>query len=137
MSDSPVYIRWFQQITLDDVALVGGKNASLGEMYQNLTAEGVRVPNGFAVTATAYQYVLDHNNAWAQLHAVLDGLDPDDVSDLQRRGAKARAIISGCALPDDLAAEILTAHTQLKPQYGETLSLAVRSSATAEDSPEA
>ncbi|VAW89472.1 Phosphoenolpyruvate synthase [hydrothermal vent metagenome] len=137
MSNSPVYIRWFQQVTLDDVALVGGKNASLGEMYQNLTAEGVRVPNGFAVTATAYQYVLDHNNAWSQLHTVLDGLDPDDVSDLQMRGAKARAIIASCKLPDDLVAEILTAYTKLKQQYGETLSLAVRSSATAEDSPEA
>ncbi len=137
MTDSPVYTRWFNELTIDDVPLVGGKNASLGEMYQNLTAEGVRVPNGFAVTATAYQYVLDHNNAWSSLHDVLDGLDPDDVKDLQQRGEQARAIIYGCTLPADLRAEILAAYAKLKQQYGENISLAVRSSATAEDSPEA
>ena len=60
------YIRWFSELSIDDVALVGGKNASLGEMYQNLTAEGVRVPNGFAMTATAYCYVLEHNDAWVR-----------------------------------------------------------------------
>jgi phosphoenolpyruvate synthase/pyruvate phosphate dikinase len=66
------YIRWFNEIGLDDVPLVGSKNASLGEMYQNLTTEGVRVPNGFAVTAEAYRYVLEHNNAWQPLHEALD-----------------------------------------------------------------
>jgi len=64
MTDSHAYIRWFNEIGIDDVPLVGGKNASLGEMYQNLTAEGVQVPNGFAVTAQAYQYVLESNQAW-------------------------------------------------------------------------
>jgi len=131
------YIRWFNEISIDDVPLVGGKNASLGEMYQNLTAEGVRVPNGFAVTAEAYRYVLEHNNAWQPLHAALDGLDPDDIRDLQARGEKARAIVYGCQLPDDLKAAILQAYAQLKREYGESISLAVRSSATAEDSPEA
>jgi pyruvate,water dikinase len=66
------YIRWFNEIGLDDVPLVGGKNASLGEMYQNMTTEGVRVPNGFAVTAEAYRYVLEHNKAWQPLHEALD-----------------------------------------------------------------
>ena len=131
------YIRWFNEIGIDDVPLVGGKNASLGEMFQNLTAEGVRVPNGFAVTAEAYRYVLEHNNAWQPLHAALDGLDPDDIRDLQARGEKARAIVYGCQLPDDLKAAILQGYAQLKREYGETISLAVRSSATAEDSPEA
>ena len=137
MTDLHTYIRWFNEISIDDVPLVGGKNASLGEMYQNLTAEGVRVPNGFAVTATAYEYVLTHNNAWQRLHAVLDGLDPDNVKDLQARGEKARAIIYSCELPGDLKAEILTAYAKLKQEYDGDISLAVRSSATAEDSPEA
>ncbi|WP_298157739.1 phosphoenolpyruvate synthase [Ferrovum sp.] len=131
------HIRWFNEIGLDDVPLVGGKNASLGEMYRNLTAEGVRVPNGFAVTAEAYAYVLKYNNAWRLLHAALDGLDPDDVRDLQARGEKARAIVYGCQIPDDLKAAILQGYAQLKREYGDKISLAVRSSATAEDSPEA
>ena len=131
------YIRWFSEIGIGDVALVGGKNASLGEMYQNLTAEGVRVPNGFAVTADAYSYVLEHNQAWQKLRAALDGLAPDDIRDLQARGEKARAIVYGCELPDDLKAAILQGYAQLKREYGEEISLAVRSSATAEDSPEA
>jgi len=137
MTDSHTYTRWFNEIGIGDVPLVGGKNASLGEMYQNLTAEGVRVPNGFAVTATAYEYVLTHNDAWQRLHAVLDGLDPDNVKDLQTRGEKARAIISDCELPNDLSTEILAAYEKLKQEYGDDISLAVRSSATAEDSPEA
>ncbi len=134
---SKTYIRWFKEIGIDDVPLVGGKNASLGEMYQNLTAEGVRVPNGFAVTAEAYNDVLKHNQAWPLLHAALDGLDPNDMKRLQTGGAKAREIILACELPEGLKAEILHAYAQLKQEYGETISLAVRSSATAEDSPEA
>ncbi len=137
MTDSYTYICWFNEIDIDDVPLVGGKNASLGEMYQNLTAEGVRVPNGFAVTAGVYRYVLEQNDAWQALHGVLDGLDPDNIRDLQARGEKARAIVYGCELPEDLKAEILQGYTQLKQEYGDKISLAVRSSATAEDSPEA
>lgn len=131
------YIRWFSKMGINDVSLVGGKNASLGEMYQNLREKGVRVPNGFAITATAYQYVLDHNNAWPLLHKALDGLDPDDIQDLQSRGKQAREVIDNCQLPEDLKAEIAQAYEQLKKEYGENLSVAVRSSATAEDSPEA
>jgi pyruvate,water dikinase len=137
MTDSQSYIRWFNEIGIDDVPLVGGKNASLGEMYRNLTGVGVRVPNGFAVTAAAYRYVLDHNDAWPLLHEALDGLDPGDIGDLQARGARARAIVHGCALPDDLKAAILEAYARLRQEYGEGVSLAVRSSATAEDSPQA
>jgi pyruvate,water dikinase len=131
------YIRWFEETGMDDVLQVGGKNASLGEMYQKLTAEGVRVPNGFGVTAQAYEYVLTANKVWPQLHEALDKLDPDNVKDLQTRGAKARAIIAACELPKDLAAEIIAHYNKLKGQYGDNVSLAVRSSATAEDSPEA
>tara|TARA_R110000737_G_scaffold93541_2_gene126877 strand:+ start:13868 stop:16441 length:2574 start_codon:yes stop_codon:yes gene_type:complete len=131
------YIRWFEEIGMEDVPQVGGKNASLGEMYKKLTAQGVRVPNGFGITAQAYQYVLSANNAWPKLHEALDKLNPDNVKDLQARGAKARAIIAACELPKDLADEIIAHYRELKGQYGDNVSLAVRSSATAEDSPEA
>lgn len=137
MTASQHYIRWFEELGIDDVPLVGGKNASLGEMYQNLTVEGVRVPNGFAVTAPAYRYVLEHNKAWPLVHEALDDLEPDNIKELQMRGERARAIVLGCQLPNDLKTEILSAYTKLKEQYGDDISLAVRSSATAEDSPEA
>ena len=131
------YIKWFSEIGIEDVTEVGGKNASLGEMYQNLTSEGVRVPNGFAVTATAYKAILDYNHAWEKLHAQLDDMDVTDVKDLQKRGAACREIIYTCKLPEDLKKDILDNYAKLKEEYGEDLSVAVRSSATAEDSPEA
>ena len=131
------FIRFFDQIGIDDVPLVGGKNASLGEMYRKLSSQGVRVPNGFAITAEAYRYVLDAAGAWDALHETLDDLKPDDVQDLARRGKRAREIIYGAGLPDDLAAEIIGAYRKLQEQYGEEVSLAVRSSATAEDLPTA
>jgi len=131
------YIKWFKELGIGDVAEVGGKNASLGEMYRNLTSEGVRVPNGFAVTASAYKYILDYNHAWEKLHAQLDDLDPDDVKQLQERGAACRKIIHECEIPEDLKAQIVDGYKALQQEYGEGVSLAVRSSATAEDSPEA
>ncbi len=137
MVNAPVYIRWFNELDIEDVPLVGGKNASLGEMYQHLTALGVHIPNGFAVTAAAYRDVLKYNDAWSQLHKVLDGLEPDNIEDLQKRGEQARAIVYECRLPDVLEAEILQGYSRLRQEYGENISLAVRSSATAEDSPEA
>lgn len=130
-------IKWFNEIGIEDIAEVGGKNASLGEMYQNLTSEGVRIPNGFAVTSSAYVYVLDANNAWEKLHAELDDLDVNNVDALQSAGKKCREIVYNAKLPDDLREDILQAYVKLKEQYKESLSLAVRSSATAEDSPEA
>ncbi len=137
MSDAYHYIRWFEQLTIDDVPLVGGKNASLGEMYRELTPKGVLIPNGFAITAEAYRHVLDVAGAWDALHEALDGLDPDDVQDLARRGHRAREIVYGAGLPDDLRDEILRAYHRLQQEYGEDMSVAVRSSATAEDLPTA
>jgi pyruvate,water dikinase len=131
------YVRFFDEVGIEDVPLVGGKNASLGEMYQKLSDQGVRIPNGFATTAQAYRYMLDEAGAWDRLHAELDGLDPDDVTALARKGKRAREIVYGAGLPDDLAAEILDAYHKLQDQYGEEVSLAVRSSATAEDLPTA
>lgn len=131
------YIRWFSELGVDDVALVGGKNASLGEMYRELSARRVRVPNGFAITAQAYKYVLDEAHAWPRLHQALDGLNARDVQDLARRAQLAREIIYGAALPPDLVAEVKAAYAQLRAEYGDALTLAVRSSATAEDLPTA
>jgi pyruvate,water dikinase len=131
------YIRFFGEIGLDDVSLVGGKNASLGEMYRNLTTQSVKIPNGFAITAEAYRYVLERASAWAPLHEALDGLKADDMEDLARRGHRAREIVYAAALPEDLKTEILNAYRSLRKEYGETMSLAVRSSATAEDLPSA
>ena len=131
------FIRWFSDLSIADVPLVGGKNASLGEMYRELSSQGVRVPNGFAITADAYRYVLDQADAWSRLHKALDGLDVKNVDDLARRAQVAREIIYGAVLPEDLVAEIAAAYAQLKAEYGEQLTVAVRSSATAEDLPTA
>ena len=131
------YIRFFEEFGIDDVPLVGGKNASLGEMFQKLSEQGVRVPHGFATTAEAYRHILDRAGAWGPLHAELDDLDPADVTALARKGKRAREIVYGAGLPDDLAAEIVDAYRMLQNEYGEEVSLAVRSSATAEDLPTA
>ncbi len=131
------YIRWFSELGINDVPLVGGKNASLGEMYRELTPKGVKVPNGFAVTAEAYRDMLTEAGLWDALKETLEGLDPDDVQDLARRGARARAIIYGAPLSHNLQQEIVAAYHRLREQYGEEMSVAVRSSATAEDLPSA
>jgi len=131
------YIRSFSEIGIDDVKLVGGKNASLGEMYRRLGAEGVLIPNGFAITADAYRYVLAQAHAWEPLREALAGLRTDDMEDLMRRGRRAREIVYGAALPVDLRSEILEAYRTLQGEYGPDLTLAVRSSATAEDLPTA
>ncbi len=131
------YIRWFCELGMNDVALVGGKNASLGEMYRELKEVGVRVPNGFAITAEAYRYVLERADAWPRLHEALDGLDVNDVDDLANRAQMAREIVYSAPLPEDLVREILGAYAKLKHEYGPHLTVAVRSSATAEDLPTA
>jgi pyruvate,water dikinase len=130
------YIRFFNEIGIDDVPSVGGKNASLGEMYRELTPQGVRVPNGFAITAQAYWYVLEKAGIAQRLRDALDGLRADDAEDLARRGKLARDLVYGAPLPEDLRNEILQAYRSLQQEYGPKLSLAVRSSATAEDLPD-
>ena len=137
MSNQNNYIRWFNELTIDDVPLVGGKNASLGEMYQELSPQGIQIPNGFAVTAEGYRYLLDQANAWEALHEALDDLNPADVADLAQRARKARDIIYAAAFPRDLEEQIIQAYAQLQQQYGTEISVAVRSSATAEDLPTA
>ncbi len=137
MADDLRYVRFFSQIGIEDVAHVGGKNASLGEMYRELKGAGVLVPNGFAITAEAYRMVLEEAGAWPRLKEALAGLDPKNVADLAKRAARAREIVHSAPLPAALAEEIRTAYHRLLNEYGETLTLAVRSSATAEDLPQA
>jgi pyruvate,water dikinase len=133
MSDP--YIRFFDELTIEDVPLVGGKNASLGELNR-ATEAGVLVPDGFAVTALAYRHTLDVAAAWGPLSAALDGLDPADMPDLQRRGALARRIVFDAGLPAEVEEGILRGYRRLKDEYGDDITLAVRSSATAEDLPD-
>ena len=135
MSQRFKYIRFFRDLGMNDVPLVGGKTASLGEMYRELVQRGVKVPNGFAITASAYRYILDKADAWDALHKALDGIDASNMADLANRGRQARAIIYGAPIPSDLRQEILGAYKALQDEYGHDLSLAVRSSATAEDLP--
>jgi pyruvate,water dikinase len=137
MTTAPRYVRFFETFGIADVPLVGGKNASLGEMYRELSPKGVRVPNGFAITADAYRAMLDASGADAALHEALDGLDPSDVTDLARRARQARDIVYAAGVPPEVEAEILAGYRQLQDQYGEDVRLAVRSSATAEDLPSA
>ncbi len=131
------YIRWFEEINIGDVPLVGGKNASLGEMYRELVQQGVRIPNGFAVTAEAYWHVLRSAGILDKLVDALAGLDKSDVTDLARRGKRARDLILGAGIPDDMWSEIKTAYDKLCEEYGPDADVAVRSSATAEDLPTA
>ena len=137
MSESYPYIRWFNELTINDIPLVGGKNASLGEMYRELASQGVIVPNGFAITAEAYRYVLNQAGVWERLHELLDQVNPDDVADLARRAQLARDLVYSAPLPQDLERQILVAFAQLQQEYGDDLTVAVRSSATAEDLPTA
>jgi pyruvate, water dikinase len=131
------YTRWFDETMIEDVPLVGGKNASLGEMYRDLTPKGVKIPNGFSVIAEAYWYVLKAGGILEKLKQTLGGLDTSNVTELAKRGKAARDLILGAGIPDDLWQEIKTGYDRLCEQYGENTDVAVRSSATAEDLPTA
>ncbi len=131
------YIRFFRDIGMDDVPLVGGKGASLGEMYRALSDQGVRVPNGYAITAGAYRHLIENAGLETPLRDLLGGLRSGDVKSLADCGAKARKLVYEAPLPDDLRDEILAGYKELREEYGDALTLAVRSSATAEDLPTA
>lgn len=134
---TPRFIRWFRHIGIGDVGDVGGKNASLGEMYRELTPKGIRIPNGFAVTAEAYRHFLRVSGLNARLQALLEGLDTRNLSDLVERGRRLREAILAAAFPADLSHEIVEAYALLCKEYGPETDTAVRSSATAEDLPTA
>ncbi|MEI7589854.1 MAG: phosphoenolpyruvate synthase [Deltaproteobacteria bacterium] len=131
-------ILWFNEIQIDDVPEVGGKNASLGEMRNELTAQGVSVPDGYAITAYAYRYLLQSAGIEEQMTKILSDLDTHDLQNLADRGKKVRSLIYNAQLPKDLRDEIISAYKQLSKEYGEdNTDVAVRSSATAEDLPDA
>jgi len=137
MEQGTGYIRWFNEIKIEDVPLVGGKNASLGEMYRELTGRGVNIPNGFAVTAEAYRYVIESAGILDQLKDAMAGLDKTNLNDLMKKGKKARDLILSAGIPDELWTEIRAAYDRLCEEYGPDADVAVRSSATAEDLPTA
>ncbi|WP_446664903.1 phosphoenolpyruvate synthase [Flexivirga sp. B27] len=130
-------IEWFADLGMNDVETVGGKNASLGEMVQHLSKAGVSVPTGFATTAEAYRRFLTETGLKAEIDTLLDGLDVDDVRELASVGAKIRGDIEQQAFPADLEADIRSAYEQLTGEQGAEVTFAVRSSATAEDLPDA
>ncbi|MGA7806849.1 phosphoenolpyruvate synthase [Bradyrhizobium sp.] len=133
----PGYIRWFGDLRLKDVPLVGGKTASLGELYSALSPQGVKVPNGFALTAEAYRDALTQAGAFEKLRDLLAGIDKRRIVDLERRAAAARAIVYAATDHAGLRRQVDEAYRQLEKEYGADVAVAVRSSATAEDLPTA
>ena len=152
------FVLWFEEVGIDDIPLVGGKNASLGEMIQQLGQQGVRVPTGFATTAYAFRYFLEKAGLESKLRQLFADLDLDNVTDLRERGKQARALVMNTPFPPELEAEIGRAYVRLCDRYGTSpnyynrlagedleeykkfscdLDVAVRSSATAEDLPDA
>ncbi len=157
-SKESAFILWFEEVGIDDIPLVGGKNASLGEMIQQLGSKGVNVPTGFATTAFAYRYFIEKAGLEAQLRDLFAELDLDDVLDLRARGKQARSMVMNTPFPPELEAAISSAYLRLCDRYGQDqefcerfegeyadecrkfssdLDVAVRSSATAEDLPDA
>ena len=130
-------VLWFKDCGIGDVAKVGGKNASLGEMIQNLEPKGIRIPNGFATTAYAYQLFLKSNGLDATLRALFSTLSMKNLDQVREVGRKARSLILEAAFPNDLSQAIREAYETLCNQYGAGVDVAVRSSATAEDLPDA
>jgi len=131
------YIKRFSEIGYDDVAIVGGKNASLGEMYRELSQLGVQIPNGFAVTADAYRRFLEFNHLDEEIRDLLSTLDPDDTRQLSDVGGIIRAGITHGDMPPEVREQIIEAYRELGEEYGHNPDVAVRSSATAEDLPDA
>ncbi len=144
---SQQFILWFDEVNRDDISLVGGKNANLGEMYQNLTHatssmfpdEKIHVPYGFAVTAYAYKYFIEKSNLANKISEALASLDTKDMKQLEEIGGKIREMIISSPFPQELDAAIRTAYKELgkKLQITDFVDVAVRSSATAEDLPDA
>ena len=131
------FVKWFEDLTIGDVPSVGGKNASLGEMIRNLGQKGVRVPSGFAITAYAYKYMIEKAGIDIKIKEILKGLNTHDVTDLGVRGQKIRDLIKNTPIPLELEEEIRRHYREMEFRYGENVDVAVRSSATAEDLPDA
>ncbi len=132
------YIRFFDEITLSDIALVGGKNASLGQMSQELTSQGIRVPYGFALTSQAYWFLLDHAEIREKIVFLISSIThTSDYAEYTHASKQIQTLILSAELPEIIIQEITQAYKKLCEQYGADCSVAVRSSATAEDLPDA
>ncbi len=131
------FILWFDELGIADVPLVGGKNASLGEMYRQLTSKGVKVPNGFAVTAAAYRHYLEKSGLKDKIREELKGLNTSSMHSLSTKGHNVRQMILKSPIPPEIEYEIIAAYERLENQSHKNLDVAVRSSATAEDLPDA
>ncbi len=127
------FIYRFDEISIKDVPKVGGKNASLGEMYQKLTPQGIHVPNGFAISAQAYFYFLKKTGLKKKIQQIFKNLDIDDIKSLEKVSREVREVIVKTDLPNDLKKQIISGYHHLQNQYYKNVSVAVRSSATAED----
>jgi len=130
-------VLWFDELDLADIPQVGGKNASLGEMRRELIPKGVSIPDGYAVTANAYRYLLKSSGIAEQMKKILSDLDTHDMENLKNRGRQIRSLIYHSPFPKDLEDEIIAAYGKLCEEYGPDTDVAVRSSATAEDLPDA
>jgi len=131
------FVKWFEEIGAKDIALVGGKNASLGEMVRNLGEKGVNIPPGFAITAEAYKYVVEKAGISQKIRDTLADLDTRDMKNLAERGEKIRNLIANSPCPKELEEEIRICYRKMEEKFGKNVDVAVRSSATAEDLPTA
>ena len=131
-------VLWLDELTIEDIPIAGGKNASLGEMIKNLGSLGINIPYGFVVTSTAYYKFIEFNNLREKIREALEGVDVNDVSDLSKRGYAVRELIKGGEFPPDLEELVKEYYNKLSERYStHAVDVAVRSSATAEDLPDA
>ncbi len=130
------YILWLSDITNDDVRYVGGKNASLGEMWNALVPQGIRIPNAFVITAKGYKHFVNHTGLQEKVKKALEGLDTTNIKDLQKKGKIARELFLKTPFPKDLEEMVIESYRKISADSGEkNTDVAVRSSATAEDLP--
>lgn len=137
MAEKARYIKWFKDISASDVPIVGGKNASLGEMYRELSKSGIKIPNGFAVTANAYRYLVEMSGKQQDMRKILREIDKRDLDAFAKKAHQLRDLVYKAPLPQDLSDEICAAYRRLCEDYGADTDVAIRSSATAEDLPTA
>ncbi|MFQ6050009.1 MAG: PEP/pyruvate-binding domain-containing protein, partial [Candidatus Paceibacterales bacterium] len=132
---SQKFILWFREISAKDIPLVGGKNASLGEMFSQLTKKGINIPNGFAITTKAYWHFLKKNKIDQKLKEIFKKFDSQNIKSLQETGKKSRSLFLKAKFSEELKEEIIKAYKILSKKYGKDCDVAVRSSGVAEDQP--